>query len=220
MSELETLGTEQNRKTYARHGAPSCQFGVSWAHLTRLQKAIKCDHELALGLWETGNADARCLAPQIADPKQMDKATLERWMTEAGYQMPVNTIAKHLACKTPFALELALKWLDSPRDLTSAAGWVVLVHLAEQDPAKGGTPDATLAPLIGRIEAGIHQASNKTREMMNLALISIGGYRINLREQALAAAKRIGKVDVDHGDTSCKTPDAGEYILKMAARKR
>jgi hypothetical protein len=34
----------------------------------------------------------------------------------------------------------------------------------------------------------------------------------------LAIAKKIGKVDVDHGETSCKTPDAGPYIRKMAKR--
>jgi hypothetical protein len=29
----------------------------------------------------------------------------------------------------------------------------------------------------------------------------------------------IGKVEVDHGDTDCKTPDAAEYILKVAKRR-
>ncbi len=36
----------------------------------------------------------------------------------------------------------------------------------------------------------------------------------------LEAATRIGKVDVDHGQTSCKTPDAVPYIEKAAKRKR
>jgi len=35
----------------------------------------------------------------------------------------------------------------------------------------------------------------------------------------LAAAKRIGKVEVDHGETSCKTPDASTYIRKAVARR-
>jgi hypothetical protein len=39
-----------------------------------------------------------------------------------------------------------------------------------------------------------------------------------LRKKATDVAKRIGKVDVDHGDTSCKTPDAVEYIEKAAKR--
>ena len=37
--------------------------------------------------------------------------------------------------------------------------------------------------------------------------------------EAIKAAKRIGKVTVDHGDTDCKTPDAVAYIQKVKARK-
>ena len=37
--------------------------------------------------------------------------------------------------------------------------------------------------------------------------------------RSLAAARRIGKVEVDHGDTGCKTPDAVDYIRKMAERR-
>jgi hypothetical protein len=55
---------------------------------------------------------------------------------------------------------------------------------------------------------------------MNNALIAIGGRNEALRKQATAAAKRVGKVDVDHGDTACKTPDAVSYIEKMWARKK
>ena len=32
------------------------------------------------------------------------------------------------------------------------------------------------------------------------------------------AARRIGEVHVDHGETGCKTPDAAAYIQKMADR--
>jgi hypothetical protein len=35
-----------------------------------------------------------------------------------------------------------------------------------------------------------------------------------------ASAQRIGKVEVDHGETGCKTPDAAKYIERAAARKR
>ena len=40
-----------------------------------------------------------------------------------------------------------------------------------------------------------------------------------LQKLALAAAKKIGKVEVDHGDTNCKTPDAVLYIEKASKRK-
>ena len=52
---------------------------------------------------------------------------------------------------------------------------------------------------------------------MNGALISIGCRDAATRKVALIAAKRIGPVSVDHGDTACETPDAGAYIEKAWA---
>lgn len=49
MSALEKAGSEQTRKTYARHGASGAMFGVSFADLKLLMKKIKVDQELALG---------------------------------------------------------------------------------------------------------------------------------------------------------------------------
>jgi hypothetical protein len=55
---------------------------------------------------------------------------------------------------------------------------------------------------------------------MNGALIAIGLRNPRLEKKAVAAAKRIGKVEVDHGETSCETPDAAAYIAKAKARRR
>ena len=54
---------------------------------------------------------------------------------------------------------------------------------------------------------------------MNGALISIGIRNARLRKKALEAARRIGRVDVDHGETSCKTPDAVAAIQKWWREK-
>ena len=55
---------------------------------------------------------------------------------------------------------------------------------------------------------------------MNNALINIGVRNSALEKKAVAAAKRIGKVVVDHGETGCKTPDAASYIAKTLAHRR
>lgn len=49
------------------------------------------------------------------------------------------------------------------------------------------------------------------------ALIAISSHIPELTERALEIAAKIGKVEVDHGDTSCKTPDAADYIRKTRA---
>ncbi len=55
---------------------------------------------------------------------------------------------------------------------------------------------------------------------MNNALINIGVRNPALEKKADAAAKRMGTVEVDHGETSCKTPDAAAYIKKTLAHRR
>jgi hypothetical protein len=55
---------------------------------------------------------------------------------------------------------------------------------------------------------------------MNMALIAIGLRSPALRKAATEAARRIGPVEVDHGDTGCKTPDAIAYIAKSWERKK
>ena len=52
---------------------------------------------------------------------------------------------------------------------------------------------------------------------MNDAIIGIGVRGGACTKAALATAKRVGKVEVDHGETGCKTPDAAGYIAKTLA---
>jgi hypothetical protein len=93
-------------------------------------------------------------------------------------------------------------------------GWSLFARLARMD---GPFSDEALEQYLDAIERDIHQAKNRVRHSMNSAVISIGVRNEKLQKKALAAAARIGKVEVDHGDTDCKTPDAAAYIRKAAA---
>ena len=77
MTALEKKGSEQTRKTFARHGAPEAMFGVKVADMKTIAKKIKGNQELALGLYETGNSDAMYLAGMVADGSQMTKKQLD-----------------------------------------------------------------------------------------------------------------------------------------------
>jgi 3-methyladenine DNA glycosylase AlkD len=76
LRELESAGTAQNRKIYARHGVKRPTFGVSFANLHALAKRINLDHGLGRELWASGNYAARILATMIADPRQADDAVI------------------------------------------------------------------------------------------------------------------------------------------------
>ncbi len=216
MRQLDTLGTAQNRKIYARHGISSPVFGVSYANLGKLTKQIKTDHDLAEQLWETGNHDARVLATMIADPARMSAAKLVAW--SQGLSNYVLTDAfSGLAARSPAAPELMRKWTASAQEWTGSAGWNILGWLLRDAPA---LDDAALEKFVGDIETKIHTSKNRVKYAMNNALIGIGARNQKLEKLALAAAERIGKVEIDHGETGCKTPDAVAYIKKTVEYRR
>jgi 3-methyladenine DNA glycosylase AlkD len=214
MRALEGSGSEQTRKTYTRHGAKGPMFGVSFATLSALQKRIRVDHDLALKLWDTGNVDARNLAMKIADPSAIKPSDLDRWARENPMRMCGLYIGS-LAQESPHGAAKAKAWLASSDDGLRAAGWTLIGVLANRDER---SPDDAFAKHLAQIEASIHSASNEVKYAMNGALIAIGGRSTGLRRAATAAAKRIGKVEVDYGDTSCDTPDAVTYIEKLWER--
>jgi 3-methyladenine DNA glycosylase AlkD len=213
MKTLEKAGTAQTRKTYARHGALEPMFGVRFSTLAELVKEIGVDHDLALRLWDTGNFDARNLAFKLADPARMTPADLERWARETTAGMCASYVSM-LAAEGPQGLPTASRWLASSDERLRRAGWGLVAQLAARDAA---TPDAWFAQRLEQIEKTIHQAPNAERGSMNAAVLAIGGRSAALRKSVLAAAKRIGRVEVDHGDTACKTPEIAPYLEKMWA---
>jgi 3-methyladenine DNA glycosylase AlkD len=211
MRELRNAASAQTKKTYLRHGATEPLFGVSFATLKELVKRIGVDQELALALWDTGNFDARNLAVKIADPHKMTPEELDRWAGDMTTRMCSGYVAM-LAAEGPHGAAKAVEWL-APGSRNRGAGWVLSGHLAQLDEK---TPDSHFLARLADIEQSICSAPNAEREAMNMALIQIGCRNAALRKAATAAAKRIGKVEVDHGDTACKTPDAAAYIEKWA----
>lgn len=216
MQELQSLGTEQNRKVYRRHGVGEDFFGVSFANLDKLTKRLQQDHALASQLWQSGNHDARMLATRIADPAQMDEATIEAWVSAVDNYILADALVALLA-RTGAARVLAERWLDGDDEWRGRLSWHLIAHLAMYDQA---LPDAYFTAHLARIASGIHGRKNRTRQAMNNALIAIGIRNQTLEQQAVSAAQAIGKVYVDHGETGCKTPDAVSYIRKARQRQQ
>ena len=210
MAALEAAGSEQTRKTYARHGVEIPMFGVSFATLKTLLKRIKVDHELGLALWKTGNFDARNLAVKVIDPAKMTKADLDQWSKDSTARMCSSYVA-HVAAEGPHAHACVGPWLSAKKENQRTMGWKLVGALAMLDER---LDDAWFLPHLTAIERDIGTAPNGEREAMNHTLIAIGCRNPALRKAATAAATRIGKVDIDHGDTACKTPDAAVSISK------
>ncbi|MDE0493481.1 MAG: DNA alkylation repair protein [Acidimicrobiaceae bacterium] len=215
MERLETAGTAQNRKVYARHGAAEPMFGVSYADLGRIAKSIKTDHDLAQRLWDSGNHDARVLALRAADPAAMDEPLAGRWLGDVDNYILAEGLGG-LCSQSTHARALSDAWRDSPAEWTASTGWFIVTCTAE-DPDVWSVPE--LRGLLRQIEGEIGERPNRVRHEMNGALIVIALRDGNLRRSVLAAAGRIGPVKVDHGQTGCKTPEVAPYVERTLAHR-
>ena len=216
LAELKELGTEQNCKIYRRHGVQDELFGVSYGNLNALKKRIKVDHDLALALWDSGNHDARVLATMIADPKQADDALLDKWMGAVSSYVIADALSGYIS-RTKFAREKAEQWTQADAEWMGTVGWNLMTYLAQKDKK---LPDEYFAPYLETIERDIHKQKNRVRYSMNNVVIALGLRNADMEARAIAAAERIGAVEVDHGETGCQTPAAVAYIQKANARKK
>ncbi len=214
MLELQSLGSENIKKILLKHGVKEPFFGVKIEYLKPIQKRIKKDYNLAKELYVTGNADAMYLAGLIADDEKMTKTDLQNWVVNAlspnisEYTVPwVTTGSRH-------GFELALEWIDSDREYIAAAGWATLSGLVSVLPDERLDINL-LRALMERVAKTIHQAPNRVRYQMNNFLIATGCYVTDLTGEIEKLVPKIGTVTVDMGDTSCKVPDALDYISRM-----
>lgn len=221
MTELKKKGTEQTRKIYARHGmATDNMFGVSVADLKLVAKKIQGQQALACELYATGNLDAMYLAGMVADGSLMTKAELNAWAEgAANLQMIAEYTVPWVMVDNPHARELALQWMKSKKESVACSGWCSYAGLVATRPDEA-LDLAEIEGLLGTVVKGIGNASNRVRYTMNGFVIAVGSYVKPLLKQAKAAARQIGQVSVDVGETACKVPLATAYIDKIEAAGR
>ena len=217
VSELKPLGADSYKKILRNHGIPEPVLGVKIEYLKKFQKRIKKDYRLALDLYDTGIYDARYLAGLVADESKMTKKDLQRWIDSANCGALCEFTVAWVAAESPHGRELALEWIDSPKEQVAAAGWSTLSGLvALKEDGELDLPE--LKRLLQRVEKDIHKERNTVRYAMNNFVISVGSYVKPLTDAATKTAKKVGQVEVDMGGTACKVPFAPDYIKKVQDR--
>jgi 3-methyladenine DNA glycosylase AlkD len=219
MAALEKHGSAQSRKIYARHGAPESMFGVKVADMKKIAKTIKGNQELAMELYATGNADAMYLAGIVADGSKMKKAELNRWAREANWYMVSEYAVAGVAAENADAVAIANKWIAAKKEHVAATGWSTYANVVlTRDDSELDVKE--IRAHLKQIESSIHESPNRVRYTMNGFVIAVGGAVKSLTKAAKSTAKKIGKVDVEMGETNCKVPFAPDYIDKIESMGR
>jgi 3-methyladenine DNA glycosylase AlkD len=218
IEDLQSKGSPAVKKVFLNHGAPEPIFGVKVGDMKPLVKKIKQDYELSLELYNSGISDAMYLAGLISHPEKMTKNDLQHWAEKATWHMISEYAVAWTAAESRFALEMARKWISSDHEMIECAGWNTFSSYIGITP-NDQIDQKEIKLLITQIANSIHKAKNRVRYTMNNFVISAGGYIPELRDQAIKAARQIGKISVDLGGTACKVPDAESYIARMAEHK-
>jgi 3-methyladenine DNA glycosylase AlkD len=219
MKELESLGSEQIRKIYANHGSEGNVLGVKIGDMKPIVKRLKGAQETALALYDTGCMDAMYLAGLVADGAKMSADQLDHWARTSRFGSIAEYTVAWVASESTHARELALRWMGSDDELVATAGWNTYSGILALQPDER-IDKAEVVRLLERIEATIHEQSNRVRSCMNSFVIAAGIYVPDILGRAKEAAARIGKVRVDVGKTACKVADATQYIEKAESAGR
>lgn len=213
---LESFGTEQNRKIYKRHGASDNLFGVSFANLKKLAKELKREigksddtNVIAFELWETKNTDAMTLAEIVMNPDKITLDEINKAANDVSYQIVGDELAKTIS-KSPFATQIIDEFTNSDKEFVKRIGFVTLSLVA----LLGDNNNVDISAYIKRIEHEIQTSPNRAKEAMNNCLIAFSSDE-NYFDLALKTARRIGKVEIDYADTSCKTKYAAKEIIRI-----
>jgi 3-methyladenine DNA glycosylase AlkD len=193
VAELRAHANPANVAGMARYGInPENTLGVSIPFLRAMAKRIGRDHALARELWASGIHEARILAGLVDDPAAVTAAQLERWAKDFDSWDVCDGVCSSLFDKTPFAWDKAVEWSSRPGEFVKRAGFVLMAALAVHDKQ---APDERFREFIPLIEREAVDERNFVKKAVNWALRQIGKRNRALNRDAIAAARRIRKID-------------------------
>lgn len=216
LAALEAMGLAANRDVYVQHGIAVPAYGVAFGHLRALAKQIGTDAATAEALWASGNHDARVLATLVLGETGSTERRLRAWVATLDNYVIADLFARW-ASHAKAAPALSAEWALATDEWIARAGWMLRALLAIDRP---DLPDAHFAPAIPVIEREIHRAKNRVRDAMNTTLIAIGIGRGSLTEEAIAAARRIGPIEVDYGESGASLAPAEETIRRGVEQRQ
>ncbi len=214
--ELEALGNERIKKRYIGMGAREPLFGAATTAMKPLFKRIKLNQPLAEELYATGNYDAMYFAGMIADPKGMTAADFDRWMESAYFPMLSDYVVAVTLAEADCAVETALRWIDSGRELYMSGGWACfewLLGWRKDDFFDKGCVKA----LLDKAAANAAAAPERVRYAMDGFVAAVGVSYLPLHGEALEIAERVGEPFASARKTILAAKEKGKLGFKRKA---
>src|SRR5262245_49969084 len=168
LKQLKALGDEKTRAHNIKFGAGDNQFGVKHGDIRALAKKIKSDHELAMSLWKTGNADAQLLAALLMTPKNLSAKELDGLVRSISFAHVADWLNSYVVKQYPEKETLRQKWMTDDNRWAARAGWSLTAERVAKSP-----DGLDLAALLDRIASEMGDAEPEVQWTMNNTLAGI-----------------------------------------------
>ncbi len=215
LARLKTLGNEKVRKHNTKNGASDNQFGVPMGGIRKLAAEIKTNHELAIALWKTGNADAQFLAILLMKPTDLSADEMDRLVRSVNFSHVADWLSSYVVKQHTDKETLRQKWMADADPWAARAGWSLTSERISKSP-KG----LDLSALLDRIESEMGQAASEVQWTMNYCLAGIGIHNPKLRKRALAIGESLGIYRDYPCSKGCTSPFAPIWINEMVRRQK
>lgn len=187
MALLRSLRDPDAKQKLARFGITTEKaFGIPAPVLRRIARDIGTNHRLALGLWDTGVADARILATIIADPEQFSLLVMNRWARESDSWAVCDACCYGIFHRTSFAVDRVLAWSGRKEEFVKRGAFALIAALAVHDKQM---PDRTFVRFLGLVKREADDERNFVRKAINWALRQIGKRNTELHRSAMETAR-------------------------------
>lgn len=214
LAQLESLGSDEGRAQNRRNGAGDNQFGVRRGDIRKLAAEIKADQELAIGLWDSGNIDARLLAILVMKPKNLSGSEVDRMMRSVNFAGVADWFISYIASKHPEKESLRQGWLAADDPWAARAGWALTAERIAKSP-----DGLDLPALLRRIESEMREAAPEAQWTMNTCLAEIGIHFPEHRKHAIAIGEALGIYRDYPVSKGCTSPFAPIWINEMVSRQ-
>ena len=193
LAELRSQANDENVVGMTRFGInPDRTLGITIPALRAMAKRIGVDHDVALGLWESGIHDARTLAGMVDDPAQVTPEQMDQWVSEFDSWDVCDQVCGNLFDQTPYAFAKVREWSGRDEEFVRRAAFALLAALSVHDKRSSDEAFTACFPLI--VAASIDER-NFVKKAVNWALRQIGKRNVALNARAIELAREIQGID-------------------------
>jgi len=177
----------------ARYGmVAEGRLGVSVPEMRRIAKDVGKDHDLAVGLWETGIPEARIVAAMVGEPERLTEMQMELWVKDINSWDVCDQVCMNLFEKTPLVWKKIRDWSEREEEFVKRTAFTLIACLAWHDKKAEDKRFIEMFPVIKR---GATDERNYVKKAVNWALRNIGKRNPNLNKAAIETAREIQRID-------------------------